>query len=204
MCHRSTFFVPLHKFCSIWNIFYSCFHAKKKKNNNNNNKKASFRTFKRCLRSKKLEPLFKMMRVILVLCRRFSMRGFPNVFDTYLTFYWRYAWIKKMFSCCEEGWSDFWWIPFKKRLYDTDTCRVVYMFWQMLDDNNKVMSNYQQCLFAMISNLMKLQGSVTKMGGKLQTIIKNCLSYSFFLRGKKSIHLKYFFWVVLMNSPTKS
>ena len=48
MCHRSTFIVPLHNFCSIWNIFHSCFHAKMKNKNN----KASFRTFERCSRSK--------------------------------------------------------------------------------------------------------------------------------------------------------
>ena len=35
-------------FCSIWSIFYSCFHAKKKNNNN----KASFRTFEHSSRSK--------------------------------------------------------------------------------------------------------------------------------------------------------
>ena len=51
MCHRNTFFVPLHNFCSISNIFHSCFHAKNKNNNIKNNK-ASLRTFERCLRSK--------------------------------------------------------------------------------------------------------------------------------------------------------
>ena len=45
---KSTFFVALYNFCSIWNIF----HAKKKKKKNNNNNKASFRTFARCSRSK--------------------------------------------------------------------------------------------------------------------------------------------------------
>ena len=44
-----TFFVSLHTFCSIWNIFHSCFHAN---NKNNNNNKASFRTFEHCSRSK--------------------------------------------------------------------------------------------------------------------------------------------------------
>ena len=40
---KCTFFVPLHTFCSIWNIFPSCFKAQK----NNKNNKASFRTFER-------------------------------------------------------------------------------------------------------------------------------------------------------------
>ena len=42
-----TFFVPLQTFCFIWNIFSSFFHAK-------NNIKASFRTFERYSRSKKI------------------------------------------------------------------------------------------------------------------------------------------------------
>ena len=40
ICHRSTFFDPLHNFCSIWNISYSCFYAKNTNNNNNKNNKA--------------------------------------------------------------------------------------------------------------------------------------------------------------------
>ena len=35
------FFVPLHNFCSIWNIFHSCFHAKKNKINNSRSTNAS-------------------------------------------------------------------------------------------------------------------------------------------------------------------
>ena len=48
MCHRSTFFVPSHNLCSIWNIFHSCFYAK----TNNKSNKASFRTFEHSSRLK--------------------------------------------------------------------------------------------------------------------------------------------------------
>ena len=55
-----TFFVHLHSFCFILNLFHPCFHANpNKKNNTSNNNKASFRTFERCSMSKitKRHPL---------------------------------------------------------------------------------------------------------------------------------------------------